>query len=131
MTTTPNPRIVREANRNRPPVDSWIDDAPITDRQLDVLRADLDNRRVAQFNKDVVRKLVHSVELARAAEPLRDEYGIRATYTSTREVEAAIGPGRDEAEARAAQLATRDNVVSAVPLQRKVGEWHELGGDRG
>lgn len=65
MTTAPDPEAVREANRNRPPVDSWIDDAPITDRQLDVLRAELDNRYVAQFNKDVVRKLVRSVELAR------------------------------------------------------------------
>lgn len=67
VATTPDPETAREVNRSRPPVDSWIDEAPITDRQLDVLHAELDNRRVAQFNKAVVRKLVHSVELARAA----------------------------------------------------------------
>lgn len=63
---------------------------------------------------------------------LRPEYGIRVVYTSTRQAEVAIGPDRDEVETHAAALAARDNVVSAVVLQRLAGDWEELkDGDRG
>ena len=101
MSTTPDPETLREANRNKPPVDSWIDDAPITDRQLDVLRAELGNRFVAQFNKDVVRKLVHSVELARAAadEQPRDERDAQLADLAT-ELDAANANAAEIADQR-------------------------------
>lgn len=76
--------------------------------------------------------LVDAVLEEAGHEQLRPEYGIRATFTSTREAEAAIGDDRDEAEARAAKLAARNDVVSAMPLRRKVTDWEELkDGDRG
>lgn len=50
-------------------LDSWWSDAPMTDRQLDVLQSEIDNRLIpegAHFHKQVVRKLAGEVKQLRA-----------------------------------------------------------------
>ena len=52
------------SDQRREPVDSWYDDAPITPRQLGVIRSDLDNG-APRFAAQIVRKLVAEVERLR------------------------------------------------------------------
>lgn len=80
------------------------------------------------LTRDDLRALVADAQQLRAQ---GTEYGVRAVFTSTREVEIVIGDDRDEAEARAAELAARADVVSAEAFWRPVGEWRKVGGEHG
>lgn len=99
----------------------------------------------AHCRRDLTRASIHTIQginvcadirhcLTRQAEQrkaLRPEYGVRVVYTSTRMREEAVSDNADDAREQAAKIAENRNVVSAIPIQRPVGDWDGLGGDRG
>ena len=112
-------------------IDNWWSDAPITDRQLDTVRGDLDNELKPEgwrFHPQVVRKLLAEIDRLRADRPpLTDEYGLRIRHISTLTEERAIadtlGGALEVLEAFDAQ--GRESVVSRELLVRGVEEWRK------
>lgn len=69
---------------------------------------------------------------AEERQQLHDEFGLRVTYISTRNVEGAVGEALGDALAAIDQLdAQPGGVLHRTIIQRPVGAWREIGDGRG
>jgi len=77
---------------------------------------------------------LHEQQLRTGQPPLRDEYGMRVLYLSTRRLEAALGETADQARAAIAELDAEDrddehyrsDVISRTLIRRKVSDWEDV-----
>lgn len=72
-------------------------------------------------------------ELLAEREQLRDEYGIRADFTDTTSAEGAVADNLGDALRALDEFDAKhgDRVVNRELVQRPVGDWRKVGGDRG
>lgn len=103
--------------------------ADTTPKDADALLRDLLKREPGVFT-GAEENALRAVLAER--EQLRDEYGIRVTFTSTRTVEAAVGVYLVDALEALDRFDPehRTDVVSRETIQRKVGDWRKAGGER-
>lgn len=66
-------------------------------------------------------------------EPLRDEFGIRATFTDTTSAEFTVAADLADALRALDEFDARHGgrVVSRTLIKRPVGDWREIGDERG
>lgn len=80
---------------------------------------------------DVQTVLAGYKRLLAEREPLRPEYGMRVTYTSTLTAEGAVADTERQARAMLDRTKRHRDVVSAELIQRPVGDWRAVGDEHG
>jgi len=111
--------------------DSWYDNGPITDEQIDAIRSALTrtNTNGAAFGRWTLVKLLAKVDQLRAElAQLTPEYGVRTTYVSGTMSEQPVSDNAEDAHALIAEAEAkgRADVVSRELLVRGVEEWRKV-----